>query len=332
MPVNEKITVLGFRGAGKTTYMAGMYDLLSYGLNRFFLHAAPDDDQYLSVIWEDISSGATRKWPMPSDDKRLYTFRLSYDLKEMLSFDWMDYPGGALIDPGYELIDDLKRQLGSSACLQLLINGESFTAEAKDDDAYKTAVSRKLKKNKDLKAARFLGELSDSLKGGLPPIVIVITKSDLIENKWIHLIDPIIKEEFAPVFGRSDQEERIVMVEAVSLGEGIEQGEDADPVAIELPVAFAVLCSLKRLIEERKAVIKAENGFIDKSRNWFTEWWDKESIEAAKSRKAEIEAVMSRLAGGVVHLLDLFDDDKMIYKNGAPVSLKNYFNIMLKDV
>ena len=369
MDINEMIMVLGFKEAGKTVYMSGMYNLLSTGLKRFNLYTDPDTDRFLAKIWEDIIDGKNRSWPILTDERRYYNFKLSYDFKEILNFRWMDYPGAAITNPGFNLIDDLKKEIASCAGLILLVNGCSFVIDKSElskrankiykkymgaasedgkssgtdeekrllDDAYNAAyrelVIKNLKNNSDKATANFIGSLGRELNGGLPPIAIVITKSDLIEDRWIDQIDSIIKDEdaFAAVFGQSDNNERLVMMEAVTVGEGIEDGEDADPIGIELPLAFAVLCALKRLIERHHQRVIELDATINKKRNVITKWLDEDEIKAAQKEKDQLEETIGILSKGVVPLLGLFDDEKMIYKNGRPTSLKNYFNKMIQQ-
>ena len=66
--MKEKVTVIGFMGAGKTCYMAGMYDNMSNGMKNFSL-VEPDVDMdfYLQTLWEAISDGENREWPVYID-------------------------------------------------------------------------------------------------------------------------------------------------------------------------------------------------------------------------------------------------------------------------
>lgn len=105
----EKITVIGFTSSGKTCYLAGMYDTMSYGVKNFSLiEQDSDQDRYLQKLWENISSAEGREWPVPNDDKRSYTFSLCHSFEPVMEFEWADYPGAALVDPGMGLLEDLK--------------------------------------------------------------------------------------------------------------------------------------------------------------------------------------------------------------------------------
>lgn len=68
----DKVTVIGFKASGKTCYLAGMYDTMSYGIKNFSLiEADSDQDYYLQTLWENISDGNKRNWPVPNDEKEV---------------------------------------------------------------------------------------------------------------------------------------------------------------------------------------------------------------------------------------------------------------------
>ena len=115
----DKITVIGYTGSGKTSYLAGMYNYMSIGVGNLTLYECADHDWYLRKMWEDIRVGT---WPVPSDDKNSYTFSLQRNFLRVMDFEWLDYPGAALVDPNYGLVADISNHISESACLLLLIN------------------------------------------------------------------------------------------------------------------------------------------------------------------------------------------------------------------
>lgn len=235
----DKITVIGFRSSGKTCFLAGMYDIMCNGLENFTIieHDA-DQDLYLQEMWEDIRTASHRKWPVPSDEKRAYEFTLCHSFQKIIDFEWLDYPGGALVDPKFGLLKEISDQISKSSCLLLLINGESFVAEAENEDEYKQAVCSNLKSNKDLVAIQKLSRLV--YEGiSLPPIAIVVTKCDLIDDRWVGCTKDIVRTSFSPVFGEDTLDERIVMMSAVTLGDEIEQGGNAFEHSLAAIVAIA---------------------------------------------------------------------------------------------
>lgn len=337
----EKITVIGFTSSGKTCYLAGMYDAMSYGIKNFSLiEHEPEQDIYLQKLWEDISNSQERQWPVPNDAKRTYSFALCHSFEPVIDFEWLDYPGGALTDLGFGLLDEIKSQLADSSCLLVLINGESFAYDGSFRDArrpritansaedYQNIVKRNLKLNKDLVAIKKLSEIGLELnKRGqhLPPIALVVTKSDLIEDRWIDCVSPIIHESFESIFGINTENDRLVMVSAVTLGEGIADGANADPVDIELPIAYAVLAMLCDYIQ-RARVAKTNN---QQSLNKKDTFWGRvihtDELKQLRKDINKIEQQITKFSKDALRLLDLFDDDTVIYVNGDQRKLRSFF-------
>lgn len=329
----DKITVIGFTSSGKTTYLAGMYSRMTFGVESISLHE-PDEDQhdYLTGLWRNILQG---EWPVPSDDKRFYKFNLRHCLLPVMDFEWLDYPGAALVDASYGLREEIRSQLAESSCLLLLINGESFAYQgnperkqritAANPQAYTRIVHNNLMINRDLDAIHQLTQISTT-GTVLPPIAIVVTKCDLIEDQWIPYVSQILTSSFAPVFGKGlTGQQRIVMLSAVTLGNDIEQGGFADPVDIELPIAFAVLSILRNRIMLRQLdQAKNQKEYQQKDtflRNIFTPGM----LERLKKENKKLGDEIEKMSRDAVHLLELFDPEKPIYINGEPMELRKFF-------
>ena len=336
----EKVTVIGFKNSGKTCYLAGMYDTMSMGVKSFSLvEKDSDQDWYLQNLWEKISYGSSRTWPVPNDDKRTYSFSLCHSFDRIMEFEWLDYPGGALVDPGYNLIDEIKNQLSESACLLVLVNGESFAYEGNpadkkkimvgDLDEYKSIVSRNLKRNKDLEAVRQLTRIGAN-DVALPPIGVVVTKSDLIDDTWAPHVQEIIHENFESIFGESGEDERIVMLAAVTLGDGIQDGADADPVDIELPVAFAVLSILRKYIVAARVLKANSEAELSEKDKALIRVFKSDQIKKLREEISGLNNVIEKLSRDAIRLLDLFGENKPIYINGEKQNFCKYFRELLK--
>ena len=336
----EKVTVIGFKNAGKTCYLAGMYDFMSYGAKNFSLvEKDSDQDWYLQKLWENISNGASREWPVPSDEKRVYTFSLQHNFQKVMEFEWLDYPGAALVDPGYGLIDELTGQISESACLLILVNGESFAfdgdpnnqirIQAESDSAYKQIVAKNLKRNRDLEAIRQLSKLGS--KGiTLPPIGIVVTKSDLIEDQWIPYVQDIIIHHFSPIFGENSQDEHIVMLSAVTLGDDIQFGGDAEPVDIELPIAFAVLSILRKYVTAKRVLKAQNNNTLSQKDTLWCNLFNQKQLEDLRKAVAALDAEIGKMSQDAICLLDLFAEGKPIYINAQKQNFRKFFQNELR--
>lgn len=94
-----KITMIGYMGVGKTTYMASMYRKLGReGVGDFRLKADRDLDIRLSNIWEKIHIHG--QWPesTPGGQLDIMKFKLLYGLQHITDFEFVDYRGGAIKD------------------------------------------------------------------------------------------------------------------------------------------------------------------------------------------------------------------------------------------
>lgn len=299
-----------------------------------------DQDFYLQTLWENISSGEGRNWPVPNNEKRTYSFALCHSFDKVMEFEWLDYPGGALVDSGYGLIDEIKSQLAESSCLLVLINGESFAYEGKPEfkkkiqavtrEEYCETVKKNLKRNKDLIAVKKLSEIAKENKM-LPPIALVVTKSDLIEDQWINCVGDIIRDSFENIFGENGEDKRWVMVTAVTLGAGIENGEDADPEDIEQPIAYAVLSMLCGYIEKAKMIKGSNDQTMKDNSTPFKKLINRKKLEELRQESAKIEAVIGKLSRDAIRLMELFPEDKPIYINGMKHNLRNFFADFIRE-
>lgn len=321
----DKVTVIGFKASGKTCYLAGMYDTMSYGIKNFSLiESDSDQDYYLQTLWENISDGNKRNWPVPNDEKRSYSFVLCHSFDKIIEFEWLDYPGGALVDPGYGLIDEIKNQLAQSSCLLLLVNGQSFAVEADSVSEYKKKVRQNLKRNGDLVAIQKLSQIG-SEGVTLPPIAIIVSKSDLIKDQWIDYIGEIIRENFEAVYGENGEDRRIVMVTAVTLGEDVENGGDADPENIEQPIAYAVLSMLCKYVEQARLIKSNNKQILEKKDTIWRRIINPKKLEELRNNIEVMDKVISKFSKDAIRLLELFEENKCLYVNGVKKPLRKYF-------
>ena len=328
----DKVAVIGFTASGKTTYALGMYNKMSLGVGSFSLREKNEDqDYYLSTLWDNILDG---EWPHPSDNKSVYNFTLCHNFHPVIGFDWLDYPGAVVVDPSHECREDFRKQLSEASCLLVLINGESFAydgspkkmirIQATDPQEYKHIVHRNLERNKDLKAISALTSLGmDGVV--LPPTAIVVTKSDLIEDQWVSYVSEIIKDNFAPIFGKGSADERVVMLSAVTLGNNITAG-DVDPVDIEHPIAFAVLSILRRRIQLQRLLREEAQGKLNEAEaGWLHSIFHGDKITRLKKEIGETDASIQKMIKDAHFLLDLFPLEKPIYINDERQDLRSFF-------
>jgi GTPase SAR1 family protein len=91
-----QIVMLGHSNAGKTTYVSAMYEVMSAGVERFFVVAERREDHArLAAAARAIHAG---RYPELSDHRQEYRLRLRHGDSQLIEFTWRDYRGGALLD------------------------------------------------------------------------------------------------------------------------------------------------------------------------------------------------------------------------------------------
>jgi hypothetical protein len=160
------IVMLGHSGAGKTTYMALMYEQLNRGLAGFRVSAERNaDHQRLLRQAGDIRR---RRYPPPSDQRAVYDLLLRHEGSDVVEFRWRDYRGGALTErtasgQTTELIEDLASADGIVAFLdakELYAGSRAALRQARSISVLLTTALEKRK--------------------AITPLVLALTKADLL--------------------------------------------------------------------------------------------------------------------------------------------------------
>lgn len=256
MRLNEiKITVLGTTGAGKTSYLLGMYAVMQTGVQGFTLAAKDMDlDLELTQRWEKlISLKGEDRWPTPNAAAmEYYGFDFSYGFHPLMGFQWLDYRGLALSDRSTEQdVTELVEYLQASECLFLSISGEHLVSEITPSTVRELKSDRM---NQFIQQYVSFNKNPSSLKPF--PIAIVITKYDLCHHRDKDEIIADVKKLFQALF--TPNSGWLVMICPVSLGKELGENPEAAnivPVNVHLPVVFAVYSQLRayglKLKEER---------------------------------------------------------------------------------
>lgn len=256
MRLNEiKITMLGTTGAGKTSYLLGMYAVMQTGVQGFTLAAKDMDlDLELTQRWEKlISLKGDDRWPTPNAAAmEYYGFDFSYGFHPLMGFQWLDYRGLALSDRSTEQdVTELVEYLQESECLFLCISGEHLASEITPSTVRELKSDRM---NQFIQQYISFNKNPSSLKPF--PIAIVITKYDLCHHRDKDEIIADVKKLFQALF--TPNSGWLVMICPVSLGKELgDNPENANivPVNVHLPVVFAVYSQLRayglKLKEER---------------------------------------------------------------------------------
>ena len=240
-----KITMLGTTGAGKTSYLLGMYAVMQTGVKGFTL-AAKDMDLDLDLIqrWEKlISLKGDERWPTPNAAAmEYYGFDFCYGFSPLMGFQWLDYRGLALSDRSTEQdVAELVQYVESSACVFLCVSGEYLTSEI---------TPKTVREIKSDRMNQFIQQyISNSNQPNTQkpfPVAIVITKYDLCHHREREDIIADVQKLFQALFAPNSG--WLVMICPVSLGRDLaKEPENANivPVNVHLPVVFAVYSQLR---------------------------------------------------------------------------------------
>ncbi len=235
-------------------------------------------------------------------------------------FEWIDYPGSVLINPGTPDFTKVLESINTSSCLLLIINGESFAVEAPDIDTYTTIVRQNFQRNGDDIIFNRLNLMAvNNIR--IPPLAVVVTKRDLIPPERRDLIGNIIHAGFSDIFNSGLP----VFVSSVTLGEGIEGRADASPQDVDKPIVYAVLSVLQKSIKDTKSRIEeTERRFREKNTFW-NRMFDSNILNGLQQKIGQDKQIAENLSRNARSMLDFFDNDCIFYEGGIRRNLRDFF-------
>ena len=324
--MSRKVTIIGYTGSGKTTYLIGMYAAMSgFGQQGYSLTAGRDEELRLNDLWDRMQEG---HFPAANNLSESYEFCLSKGFEPVTHFTWLDYPGGLLDKSVGNDREKLSQYIESSDTLFLVFDGEVFKSGDLCPSDYERRLKNKLKNAREIK--RVISEVGILSSKGIciPPICVILTKSDLIcegrsENEIpeiYRIVKKVMLSEMKSLF-----ENRAVYISCVSLGSEKDiQMYGPEPMCVEEPIAFAVMNIALSQMEALSGLKGDASKTLDKKRNWFTRWLDKEEIESARKEYNEFSSKGKQWTRNALDLLNLFPADTNIYVNGLPEDFHSY--------
>ncbi|GAB4535667.1 MAG: hypothetical protein Tsb0014_22860 [Pleurocapsa sp.] len=315
-----KITMLGTTGAGKTSYLLGMYAVMQTGVQGFTLATKDMDlDLELTERWEQlISLEGEDRWPPPNAAAmEYYSFDFSYGFRPLVGFEWLDYRGLALSDrSGEEDVKELSKYLTESKCLFLCVSGEHLV------DRVTPNTVREMKSDRmNQFIQQYVSNYRKPTKNKPFPIAIVITKYDLCQHREKSEIIDDIKRLFQALF--TPNSGWLVMICPVSLGKELcdnPNGGSIVPVNVHLPIVFAVYSQLRAFGVDLKTQRDRTYETIDglKKTNPFVQWLKKSEIDNQHTKLqdsdnsiAAIEENMKLLAQELQQVSLYFNGDEV---------------------
>lgn len=329
-----QFTMLGMTGSGKTCYLLGMYKKMLAGLKGFSLTTDDDTDVNLRRRYnrmDDAALGQDR-FPAGTDQTDFYDFSLEYALSSIMSFRWIDYPGGMLeakTDGDIEQYTKLEEYVKNSSSFFICVDG----ALLQGDDS-----EEKMELLQERCSSLINPFLSRYLKNNkfFPPTAIIITKCDLCMNDTSNDdLEEILQEVFSPLFVSGSDSNRFISIIPVSIGKNISENNyrgKLSPKNLQLPIFMGVWFALisygndlaRRIAEkksDRERLIRAR----DNEANSFWLWRDDDMVthlrreaemlgqQLPKDQKRYIKAIQD----GDRLLEELENKVKMVYFNGT---------------
>lgn len=294
----RKFTILGEQLSGKTCYLLAMYCEMSQGVNGYSIVAQDDNlDTELLEAFErlDDESISQERFPSATDYVQTYLFNLNYAHKPIMPFEWVDYPGSILRHKD-EHYDKIAKTIKESSTLFICVDGKLLVG---NDTERKI---RNVKRKCSMTINRYFGKYFEA-GGKLPPVGIILTKTDLFRHDTNdEEIREILQEAFSPLFFSQDTHIGVI---PVTLGENIQDdnysGEVA-PVNIHLPIFMGIWFALNEQIQICKYLIESNKGSINDWRSRkhdeedsFFIWRDDDKIRRLAARIADAKKENERM-------------------------------------
>lgn len=170
--------MVGHSGAGKTSFMAGMYRLLGDNSDGYGIVAKnASQKKQLENMSRLLEQG---RYPSGTDVQQIYNFSLTCDGEEIIPFNWMDYRGGILLseDPDEEDMQKFTSAMNTADALIVFLDGEKLS-----DNSGKWTLEY------DLLLTCIMNSLDIEHQSWFP-ISFVITKCDILpDNAYFHGLD-----------------------------------------------------------------------------------------------------------------------------------------------
>lgn len=225
---------MGLKGSGKTCYLTAMTQAMSSGLwleGKVFQIIAPNLGQIQPL--QNAYNGMINDgvWPPSTDSISQYDFDSTLNLKPVMSFSLIDYPGGQMT------AEELSEKFSECDAVIILIDAERLKNGLAANDAQKiNTIYNKLVRDREV----------------IPPTIVVVSKSDLLANEHeANKIDNNLFTTFKVLFGQGSN--IISGITHVKLGEKLSnQGSkifgtlDLRPEAgnLAIPILFTYYAQL----------------------------------------------------------------------------------------
>ena len=254
---DARFTALGLSGSGKTCYVLGMYYEMCVGVRGFTISTQNSTsaklDRWMDKLDDEIGPD---RFPAGTDTTTVedYRFNLNSKGEYIMTFDWLDYAGGMLQskDEGSEVFTEIQNSIWQSAALYVFLDGEDLCHED---------YSEKLKslRRKTRKISNYINNFDADTGKTLPPVVFVVTKSDLCAPYLKQgELEQIVHDLFSGVYDSG-----LTYITMVSLGRALADDDysgEVEPINIQTPFFIGIYHEfLKRCIGLKYQILQAND-------------------------------------------------------------------------
>lgn len=296
----DKISFYGLSGSGKSCFIFAMSQALSQGIQfrdgELMTVITPDPRQMLKLYkaYERMVNGY---WPQGTDVSVTYNFNVRKALELMMSVDITDYRGG-LLDSIEEDDEEEQTKLFKS------YNESSALLFFFGADKVKAAMNGDMSARFNFQHFNALYEnyLTSSSNGKYTPVMVVLSKADMLTEVEKAQAFTFIKDQMRQLFGKGTN--RTVGLTAVSLGRNLtnDNGElegeldiRATSGNLSIPILFSLFHLMAKRIESTIGQIQTSESDLrsskyalshELSRNAFVRFFDnnESSIRAQINR------------------------------------------------
>lgn len=291
------ILMVGHSGAGKTSYMAGLYKQFGGETDGFGLWMS-DSNKRDNLI--HLAQGIERGYyPNGTDIASQYQFYLQFDNELLIPFNWYDYRGGALSESSKYSPDaqELLRRMNSADALIVFLDGAKITQMTDDD----------LEEEYDILLWAIQNTISKrSSDGTYFPISFVITKGDLYPYYDVLLNSPGLNYFLPLIKNISESKNTAGMIGIVEVSKiGISN--------VFSPLIFSLYYGMHHYIRARidDFFVGLDHLFGGDSKT--DRQLAAESLERIQEEKQKLEN-LEALSSGMEEILNKFVEHNMIIK------------------
>lgn len=337
--MEEKISLYGLSRSGKSCFIYAMSQALSQGIElsdgEIMSVITPDPRQMLRLYnaYDGMING---NWPKGTDKSFVYNFNVRKSLNLLTKINIEDYRGGllqTLDEDAQEEQDELYNSFNQSSVLLFFIGADIVKAAAVNDP--------KAILNFIQFTSLYENYLQSAKNGTKTPVMVVITKADLLTEQELKQAYDTVKKKWKILFAKGTN--HTTGITAVSLGknltneDGVLEGElDIRATAgnLSIPILFSLYHIMGQKIEAAIGRISMTENNLNSakgllghelSRSSFARFFvNKESdirqqINAHKANLGRETELLQELNGSMAAIKDFLLSGAQIYINGERV-------------